>query len=264
MKDRVLRDYLGARLVSNNCILDYYSKVYYQANENLVDIYLDQDFEDKDVLSVVSSSDQIYTPKLLGAKKVDGFDRNRITKYYYYMRRWAITYNNEIYPYKLIDGDLTYLYNLLSKVEAHSSEEQEALDFWNRLLIDEVNVGNIFYDDMVNIGNTLFDKNIKYLKDVCLEDLSFVNIDFFKDIKSKNKYDFVLMSNIIEYCMEDISNLRIVRDNLYKLLKDKGKVICSRLINKNIGISNKEIDVFNELFSLEDYSSSKGYVYSKR
>ena len=263
MEKKVLRDCLGAKLVSHNIVSEFYDKIYYQANEDLIDIYLDLDFEDKDVLSVVSSSDQVYTPKLLGARHVDGFDKNRITKYYYYMRKWAIKYNNQIYPYELIDGDNNYLKRLLNVVEVSSKSEKDAYNFWNYICNNDIDIDSLFYEDNVNVGSTLFDNNIKYIKDVSKEDIRFYNINLFDNINTNKKYDYIMMSNIIEYALGDIDKLKIVRDNLYKLLKDDGKIICSRLIYRNVDFNENELDIFKELFELEDYGSSKGYTYKK-
>jgi len=264
MERNVFRDYLGAKIVSNNVILDYYSKIYYQANENLIDIYLDMDFEDKDVLSVVSSSDQIYTPKLLGARRVDGFDRNRLTKYYYYLRRWAIIYNDDLYPYPLINGDRNYLAKLLNKVVVWSDKEKDAYEFWKSIYIQGVYIDNLFYDDRVNVGKTLFEDNVKYLYDTCVEDLNYANCDLFSEVNGKRTYDYIMISNILEYCRGDKEKIKTVRDNLFKLLNKDGTVICSHLIRKPIGMDDKELEVFDEKFEFDDYGMNKGYVYKKR
>ena len=263
MEIKVLSDYLGAKMISGNYVSEFYDRLYYQANENLVDIYLDLDFEGKDVLSVVSSSDQIYTPKLLGAKHVDGFDKNRMAEYYYYMRKWAIKYNNQIYPYELVDGDTNYLKKLLDKVQFDSKEEKNALDFWKIVYNQKLNIEKLFYEDDVNVGNTLFDNNIKYIKDVSLDDLNFYNLNLFDKMSSNKKYDYIMMSNILEYCRSDSNKLKIVRDNLYKLLNDEGIIICSRLINKRVGINEVELKTFKELFKLNDYGPREGYTYVK-
>ncbi len=264
MERNVFRDYLGAKVISDGKMLDNYSQLYYQANENLVDIYLDLDFEDKDVLSVVSSSDQIYTPKLLGARRVDAFDKNRLTKYYYYLRRWAIIYNNDLYPYGIIDGNRSYLVKLLNKVVVWSDEELDAYHFWHMIYVKDIDLNTLFFEDRVNDGKTLFDNKVDFVQDVCLDDLRFNNYNFFENIRSKRKYDYVMMSNIIEYCNGDVDKLKAVRNNLHKLLKEDGKVICSRLIYKHVDINELEVKVFSELFDLTDYGNKEGYTYTKK
>ena len=265
MEKSVFLDSMGAEFICNDGqLLDCYDKIYPEVNEDLVDIYLDLDFEDKDVLSVVSSSDQIYTPKILGARHVDGFDRNRLTKYYYYMRRWAIKYNKQIYPYGLIDGNRKYLYDLLTKVKASSKSETNALNFWIDLYNKDVKIENLFYEDTVNVGQTLFSDNIRYIKDVSSDDLRFYNLNMFEKFDTDKTYDYVMMSNIIEYAHGDINTLKTVRNNLYNLLNKDGKVICSRLMNKRCGFNEEELSTFGELFDIYDYGCEEGYTYTKK
>ncbi len=264
MNRDLFRDYLSAKVISENKILDNYTKIYPKANENLVDVYLDLDFEDKDVLSVVSSSDQIFTPKLLGARRVDGFDRNRLTKYYYYLRKWTIKYNKEIYPTDLIEGDKDYLLQLLSKVKVSSDEEKDAYTFWMFMYNHVAEINNLFFTDDKNVGETLFDNNVHYLEKLDLQDLDFYNYNFFDDIESDRTYDYIMMSNIIEYCRSNEIKLTYVRDNLYDLLNDNGIVICSHLIHQSSGMDDQELRVFNDCFEYNDYGLDKGYTYIKR
>lgn len=264
MDKDLFRDYLSAKVISENKLLDNYYKLYYRANENLVDIYLDLDFEDRDVLSVVSSSDQIFTPMLLGAKTVDGFDRNRLTKYYYYLRKWAIKYNRDVYPIELIDGNNEYLVDLLNKVRVSSNEEANAYRFWRLLLNHEAKLENLFYVDDKNKGETLFEDNIKYLQGLRFNDLNFNNYNFNSPIDSDKKYDYILMSNIIEYARGEDDKYKSIRDNLSNLLKDNGIVICSHLIHKASGIDNRELEIFDDKFEYNDYGMDKGYTYIKK
>ncbi len=264
MNKELFRDYLSAKIISENKLLDNYYKLYYRANENLVDIYLDLDFEDKDVLSVVSSSDQIFTPMLLGAKSVDGFDRNRLTKYYYYLRKWVIKYNREVYPMELLDGNSEYLSKLLNKVKVSSNEEADAYRFWNLLLSHGTSFDSLFYVDDKNKGETLFEDNVKYLQKLKFDDLNFNNYNFLNPINSEKKYDYILMSNIIEYCRGEDERYISVRDNLSNLLNDNGIVICSHLIHRAAGMDSKELEIFDDKFEYNDYGMDKGYTYIKK
>ena len=90
-KDIYTKDYLVSRLISMGKTVDGYCKLYYQANENLVD-FLDVDFASKDVFSVLASSDQVLTARYLDAHKVDAFDFNRLTLNYFYLRIWSLQY----------------------------------------------------------------------------------------------------------------------------------------------------------------------------
>ena len=108
MEKAALKDYLVSRLISFGKTVDGYGKLFYQTNEDLMDQYLDIDFQNKDVLSVLASGDQVFTSRLLDAKRTDAFDFNRLAIYYFYLRIWAIDYRDELYP-RIIDGDNRWL-----------------------------------------------------------------------------------------------------------------------------------------------------------
>ena len=62
-KDIYLKDYLASRVISFNKTLESpeYGKIFYECNEDLVDTLKGIDFNKKDVLSVLASSDQVFT-----------------------------------------------------------------------------------------------------------------------------------------------------------------------------------------------------------
>ena len=89
-KDIYLKDYLVSRVISFGKEIPGYGRVYYRTNEDLDTIYRDLDFHKKKVLSVLASSDQVFTARYLGAEQVDSFDKNRLTIYYYYLRKYDV------------------------------------------------------------------------------------------------------------------------------------------------------------------------------
>ena len=104
--------------------------IYKGTNENLKDIFSKYDVKDKDVLTVLASSDQALACYYCGAKTIDAFDRSYLTLYYYYLRKWLILYKNELYPnYKFLsftgNGDIE-LYKLICSIKASSKREEEA------------------------------------------------------------------------------------------------------------------------------------------
>ena len=114
-KDIYLKDYLVSRIISFGKEIPGYGKVYYRTNEDLETIYKDLDLHKKKVLSVLASSDQVFTANYLGAEQVDSFDKNRLTLYYYYLRKWSIKYRRELHP-KVLKGN-KWLKNLLELVK---------------------------------------------------------------------------------------------------------------------------------------------------
>lgn len=263
-KDIYFKDYLASRVIMDDKMVDGYDKVYYQINEDINDVLLGEDFTDKDVLSVLASADQYFMFKALDAKKVDAFDFNRLTMYYYFLRKWSIKYNNDVYPDIFYDD--SYVENLLEKVVVSSDLEKKALDFFKMHVSNGSDFSKFFYDvDVQPYGNTLF-QNIRQLKKIIDSDFTFYNMDLFKDngdLISK-KYDYLYISNILDWAREDSSKVTIAKDNLLSLLKDNGKVICSRLVNRSKSGILSERKIFDEAFQLHEFSDGKNYMYIKK
>lgn len=263
-KDIYFKDYLVSRVIMDDKIIAGYDKVYYQINEDINDVLLGEDFTDKDVLSVLASADQYFMFKALDAKNVDAFDFNRLTMYYYFLRKWSIKYNNDVYPDIIYDD--SYVENLLEKVEVSSDLEKKALDFFKRHVSNGSNFSKLFYDvDAQPYGNTLF-QNVRQLKKIVDSDFTFYNMDLFRNNRDliTKKYDYLYISNILDWAREDSSKITIAKDNLLSLLKDNGKVICSRLVNRSKSGVLSEKEIFDENFQLREFADGKNYMYIKK
>lgn len=263
-KDIYFKDYLASRVIMDDKMVNGYDKVYYQINEDISDVLLGEDFTDKDVLSVLASADQYFMFKALDAKKVDSFDFNRLTMYYYFLRKWAIKYNNDVYPDIFYDD--SYVENLLEKVEVSSDLEKKALDFFKRHVSNGSDFSKFFYDvDAQPYGNTLF-QNVRQLKKIVDSDFTFYNMDLFRNNRDliTKKYDYLYISNILDWAREDSSKITIAKDNLLSLLKDNGKVICSRLVNRSKSGVLSEREIFDENFQLYEFADGKNYIYIKK
>ena len=263
-KDIYFKDYLASRVIMDGKIIAGYDKVYYQINEDISDVLLGEDFTDKDVLSVLASADQYFMFKALDAKKVDSFDFNRLTMYYYFLRKWSIKYNNDVYPDIFYDD--SYVENLLEKVEVSSDLEKKALDFFKRHVSNGSDFSKLFYDvDAQPSGNTLF-QNVRQLKKIVDSDFTFYNMDLFRNNRDliTKKYDYLYISNILDWAREDSSKITIAKDNLLSLLKDNGKVICSRLVNRSKSGVLSEREIFEENFQLHEFADGKNYMYIKK
>ena len=98
MSGNVSKDLIGTFYVNKGYRSRNYDKVYYSTNEQIESLFSSFDFKDKNVLSVLSSGDQALYFLYNGAKRVDVFDQNKLTKYYYFLRLWCIKYLDELYP----------------------------------------------------------------------------------------------------------------------------------------------------------------------
>jgi len=96
------------------------NQIYKNTNERLKDIYEQFDFSQKDVFSVLSSSDQVFSAYYFGANNVDTFDNNWTTYYYFYLKKWYLMYYHE----HIIDTKSKKLLNSLSMYDINCEEER--------------------------------------------------------------------------------------------------------------------------------------------
>ncbi len=262
-KDIFLKDYLASRIIIDGKDVNGYGLVYYKNNEKIIDDLLSIDFENKDVLSVLSSSDQLLMFRALESKKVDTFDFNRLTIYYYYLRKWSIKYMNKLYP--LVD-DNNWLKELISKVKTNDDLEKKAINFFKLHLKEDSNLLHLFYDiDIQREGETLFN-NASMAKKYVNTDLVFYNYDLFREINNtiNNKYDYIYISNILEWARGDIKKIENAKKNLDKLLKNRGTIICTKLINRNKSNILSERQIFDSNYDFKEFFDKKVYTYTQK
>ncbi len=216
-------------VIYGNCS-HHFDRIYARTNENLTDTLGKFDFNDKNVFSVLASSDQLLKAYCLGARNVDTFDINQLAEYYYYLRKWEYIYDDCLYPFgKSNDQLLELLHNVIPKYE----EELIALKFWKILACSARDFNLLSSCRLFNYHSVDyrfdFDELSKIRETFEKQKLSFQKCDIFKPLPAsvKSKYDIVIMSNILEYC-NGHSGLVVCRDNLSELLKPGGKAICTR------------------------------------
>lgn len=261
MEKEVLKDYLASRIITFGKTIDGYSNLYYRTNEDLVDQYLDIDFEGKDVFSVLASGDQVFTSRLLEARKTDAFDSNPLAIYYFYLRLWSIEYKDELYP-QILEGNNRWLAALLKKVKPRNTQEQNAMDFFRKHLQNHTRIIQMFYEIYCQpTGRTLYTKASE-IKECISPELDYYHLDLFHPFELSKTYDIILASNILEWSNNSPQKLQVAYENLSRLVNAGGIIVCSRIIDRG----HKRIAAERELFSASfDYEkSSKGYVYIKR
>lgn len=261
-KDLLLKDYLVSRLISFGKTVDGYCKIYYKTNEDLVDSMLDIDFQDKDVLTVLASGDHVFTSRLLEARKTDAFDFNRLSIYYFYLRIWSMEYREELYP-KIMDGDNRWLASLLKMVRPRNEQEQQALDFFRKHIKEDTEMNKLFFDVYSQPdGKTLY-RSAAELKDCLNPELDYYPLDLFREFYHSTTYDIILISNILEWARNDPKKLTIAHDNLSRLTKKDGIVVCSSLIDRPKKSMEMEKEIFSDSFTFEKTGSTYTYIKKK-
>lgn len=251
------KDYLASRVISFKNQVKGYDCVYYKTTDNLIDL-LDIDFYNKDVFTILGSTDHLLTARYLEANKVDSFDINRLTLYYFYLRIWTIKYTNELYPLVLDNNE--WLKELLLRVKPSTSMEKNALLFYKKHILKNTNFYNLFYD--LNIqpeGKTIF-TNCEELKDCVDSNINFYNYNILDRINHKHTYDILLISNILDWARNDTKRIEIAERNIYRLLNNNGIVVCTSLVNRSREIIEKEKEIFSDNFIYEKHDNSYCYI----
>lgn len=253
----LVKDYEASRSIVLNRELDGYDRICYSTNEDLLSCLKNLKLFKKTVLSVMGSCDQVYTFNYCGAI-VDSFDKNILSLYYYYLRRWNILYGEDIYPLALINNNYFDLEMILDEVNPINDDESIALKFWKMHINDKTDFSKLFFH-MDVMGNTIFTEREDLLGTVKKEP-NFINMDLFKPQILDKKYEIIYISNIIEWRRNRKDFLIQLRDNLDNLLDKNGIIICTNIANNNDEIEKL---VFSEKFEIAE-KDRFSYRYVKK
>lgn len=247
-----------------------YAEIYTKSNENLKDLFKYFSVKDKNVLSVLASSDHVFTAYYLGAKSVDTFDLNYLTEYYYYLRKWLIEYKGEFHPdIDRVMEDSSWIKELLVLVNYLGAKEEIAYKYWS--LYTEQMVGKTgasIFKFSCGKYETVVDDVLKMRNLLRNKELHFIQENISETIDKSKKYDVIILSNILEYFSYDIGRLERVRDNLFDILEDDGQIIASHLMDCCTAPS--EVEVFSSKFKHRDFLPENsnfftgGYCYTKK
>lgn len=232
---------------------DLFSFIYSRTNENLIELFNRIHFTNKDIYTVLSSSDFLFETIWNGANKVDCFDINPITYRYFYLRKWLLEYG-------LMDADGESLETLKWIAKKHMTsldiDEQESSKFWFNYLskIDNIHFySNVLFEYIespevphkTKEERKLLSEKLKRLK------LEFSKIDICKEtiVPPTRKYDGVYLSNILDY-NRDMLRLQTTCKNMLNILKANGFVACSHM--SQYPLMEMEKDVFLEYFNYDE------------
>lgn len=225
-----------------------FERIYAFSNENLKECFKIFDIQNKKCLTVLGSSDQAFDLFLKGAKEVDAFDVNPLTKHYFYLKKAAIQANLTKKEYL----DFFNGYGANARATALNKEmyrkiqlflEKEERLFWDYLFDNYASEDistHLFSREILN--SKMFEKTIEYLSDEGFQELKKkihnVKINFYhQDLINlpevlNNTYDFIYLSNIIQYVDNMFQNYNIdgKKNQILNLLKYKA--ILERLKTK--------------------------------
>lgn len=235
-----------------------YGKVYRSTNEHLNEILSHYSLKDKSVLSVVASSDQVFSSYYLGASEVDTFDSNIFAYFYFFLKKWNLMHNGRSY----IPASN---YDLIQSLEEHNNSDIELFiyEFWRKVfesLREPLYYSEFFYRD--SMDRTLpYDGDEEVMAKIISDKIPhYEPLNLFKKFKLDKKYDVVILSNILEYMYdeEDPRLEKIVSDNLYNLVNDDGIIISSNILDCDYSGN----PIFEDRFTYEE-GPVGNYIYYK-
>ena len=211
---------------------EMFEMIYPFTNENIKDMFSCFNFKDKECLSILGSSDQVFDMYLRGAKSVTAFDINPLTKYLFYLKRAALradltkeeylsffcssefkkSFNEEtftrIVPF-LKGNSYKFWTELYTRYSGYKIREQDCLfsfDEYKRSTLESI----VYY---------LSDEGFEKVKEISSSiKITFVNKNI-KDLLLSKNYDLMYFSNLIQYA----SNI-FYQQSLYETKYEEEKV----------------------------------------
>lgn len=256
----------------NDGVFDTCGLIFPIATENIKGTYANFDLEGKDVLTVTSSGDHILSAILNGAKKVDSFDINYFTEYYYQFKKAIIkTFDN------FKDFERIIFYRLLAEGSVSSEDYEKIrenldgkyLEFWDQVidyvLTNGMRLNRIFFSfnslQIYKLIDYLNQPKYNLLKEKLENaETNFIHTDLFKLDKNLNsKYDYMFLSNIADYAgVLDVK--KYANDKLLPYIKDNGEIIYAYLYDADERVLKKYDDNYFEIPSTSNRDLAKDYV----
>ena len=275
--------YTAKERCEGNIILDEasmngFEEIYPFTTENIAG-YIDYfDLQDKSLLTVGSSGDQIINAAFKRAKDITLLDINPYAKYYYYLKAAGIlelnlTDFNEFFRYNDYPKVFKYNKKVFDKASYKKlkstlkSLDNDSYLFWDELF-DMYQPDHIRFSLFSNdeYGTSVLGKSNLYLQSentydetkTKLKELrpEFINEDIFKSNLTKN-YDNIWLSNIACYLYQD--KIKGMTDKFADKLAVDGKLLISYLYSIDMNTEYDDdwspiYDLKNDLELLKEYS----------
>ena len=275
--------YTAKERCEGNIILDEasmngFEEIYPFTTENIAG-YIDYfDLQDKSLLTVGSSGDQIINAAFKGAKDITLLDINPYAKYYYYLKAAGIlelnlTDFNEFFRYNDYPKVFKYNKKVFDKASYKKlkstlkSLDNDSYLFWDELFDmyqpdyirfslfsnDEYGTSVLSKSNLYLQSENTYDETKTKLKELRPE---FINEDIFKSNLTKN-YDNIWLSNIACYLYQD--KIKGMTDKFADKLAVDGKLLISYLYSIDMNTEYDDdwspiYDLKNDLELLKEYS----------
>ncbi len=265
---------VNKKLERRNETFNKYSGVYSFTTENIKGYFNERDIKNKNILTIAASGDHIFNAMLLGAKNIDCFDINKLTKYYIILKKTAISKLSyeEFIEFFIKDKKLKNykkVFNVSTYSKLRNSLPTDVKVFWDIIFLikDGYQVRNstLFFKDVINSeifysNNYMNEDNYYKLKKIIDNyNLKFYNCNL-KDLPKllNNKYDTIYLSNLINYLYFIFNepllyNFRnFITNDLNNYLNQNGKIFVAYLYSC-FNIKQVFYDEDSNLFNNDDF-----------
>ena len=241
--------------------------IYPYTTENINGYINNFDLNNKSLLTVGSSCDQIINASLFGCKNITIVDICPFTKFYFYLKVAAIivlNYNEFLtfFSYKnftKLNEDNEFIFNLNTFQKLNSTLrllDYESYLFWEelfsnypgktirrRLFQHDEDTLKILKNTNLYISNEeWFNRTKKYITKIKTK---FIISDI-KDIELNNYFDNIWLSNIGKYI--SLEELKYTVHKMYSFLNENGRMLICYLYETNIDTKYK--DEWEEIYDL--------------
>lgn len=255
---------------------NYFCWLYPFTNENINGYYSKMDFNNKSVLTIVSSGDHIINAFLKGASEVDAFDINPLAKYYVELKIAAIKSLS-------LEEFLLFLYNkstfripsyylnknIYFKIRCELSRDYR--EFWDYVFETytpkQLYKSFLFTDDFLDFvpltraNGYLNEKNYAKVKEILRDKKVTYHDTSFVDINAIDKvFDLIILSNVPAFLNKiyQCDYLKKLKELIETLKFSNTKVVVSYLYSNLLECGSSKDDIYNEpklrkYFSYEDY-----------
>ena len=265
-------------IIIDEASMNGFEEIYPFTTENIAG-YIDYfDLQDKSLLTVGSSGDQIINAAFKGAKDITLLDINPYAKYYYYLKAAGIlelnlTDFNEFFRYNDYPKVFKYNKKVFDKASYKKlkstlkSLDNDSYLFWDELFDmyqpdyirfslfsnDEYGTSVLSKSNLYLQSENTYDETKTKLKELRPE---FINEDIFKSNLTKN-YDNIWLSNIACYLYQD--KIKGMTDKFADKLAVDGKLLISYLYSIDMNTEYDDdwspiYDLKNDLELLKEYS----------
>jgi len=277
---------LNAILTCEGCYISddkfnhYFSDIYPFTTENITGYINKFNLNNKSLLTIGSSGDQVINASLFGCKDQTVIDICPYTKFYFYLKKSALltlNYNEFLkffcykdFPKVFEDNKNVFNIKLYKKIyPVLRLLDYESFLFWDELfsLYSPITVRKKLFDadedrstvlkgmNLYMRDRSFFDKVKKFIRDI---NPTFIIQDLF-DIEIDGVYDNIFLSNIGKY--HKVEEFKLLIDKIVNNLDENSKMLICYLYNTTI--DTKYCEEWADIYNLKKVHSLLGeYITS--